>query len=383
MGAYNKTISHYSDKREIDTCQDLLSCRSRHTLTRIANINRPMRIIYIGTDYLQDSSGILQALGKIGELTYFTKENGKYGQYLSNAVYNVTTKCGENIKKLNSKRLWQLISEANSRSKMPDIVIGQMWAGWMDGEVLSKIREEYGVLIVNIAMDDRQGYWGDHKVNGRLGTFGLIPHIDLALTSTPEAVSWYLKEGCPALFFPEASDPQLFHPMPELQKKYDVSFVGRRYGIREKIVNKLRDQGVNVAAYGSGWGNGVLPMEDVPKLFAQSKIILGVGTVSYCDDMYALKMRDFDAPMSGSLYLTHDNTDLRELYKVGEEIVVYRSIDDCVAKVQYYLQKEVERETIAKAGFARAIQDHTWYKRFNNLFQTFTATALQKREYQQ
>lgn len=171
------------------------------------------------------------------------------------------------------------------------------------------------------------------------------------------------------MFFPEASDSDIFHPMPKLSKIHDVCFVGSRYGVREKIVTGLRRAGIQVAAYGSGWENGRLAVEDVPRLFAQSKIVLGVGSIGHCEDFYALKMRDFDGPMSGSCYVTHDNPDLQSVYKVGEEIVTYRTVNECVEKVRWYLSHEEERERIAQAGRARALVEHTWEKRFKGLFE--------------
>ncbi len=130
----------------------------------------------------------------------------------------------------------------------------------------------------------------------------------------------------------------------------------------------LQKAEIRVTAYGTGWNGGRLDTKDVPQLFAQSKLILGVGTIGHCEDFYALKMRDFDGPMSGSLYLTHDNPDLRLVYKVGEEIVTYRSMDDCISKVRWYLSQEKARERVAQAGRARALADHTWEKRFRDLF---------------
>jgi hypothetical protein len=155
--------------------------------------------------------------------------------------------------------------------------------------------------------------------------------------------------------------------MPELPKIHDVGFVGAKYGIREKIVLALRGAGVSVTAYGNGWEEGRLAPESTPKFFAQCKIVLGVGTVGHCTDFYALKMRDFDAPMSGSFYLTHDNPDLNSVYAVGREIVTYRTAQQCVEKARYYLAHETERETIAQAGWRRAAAEHTWQHRFATL----------------
>lgn len=321
--------------------------------------SRP-EIFFVGTDEQQDRSGTLQALELLGTLRWFTRADGSYGQ---NDPRPEAVR-----RRANAERLQQLVEEAARAGHAPDILIAQTWSTLLDPAALDAIRAKFGTLVVNISMDDRHQFRGRPLGNSWGGTYGLIGHIDLSLTAAPECVDWYRKEGCPALYFPEASDPSIFHPMPDLPKIHDVSFVGACYGIRKEVVTELRRAGIRVAAYGSGWESGRLPTEDVPQLFAQSKIVLGVGTIGYCRDFYALKMRDFDAPMSGSLYLTHDNPDLTLLFQRGREIATYRNVRDCVEKVRYYLREDAVRESIARAGRARAMQEHTWVHRFRQLF---------------
>lgn len=354
---YAETVAYYRDRMSQECHERSLSVLRRKISWPPSE--RP-RIFFFGTDEWQDRSGILQALTRMSELSYFTRSDGSYGQnYLGSELDRRQT---------NSERLLKLFADFSTKRQIPDLLIGQTWAGYVDPKVFREIRDRYSTLIVNIGMDDRHQYCG-RKVDGEWwGTRGLIPHLDLALTAAPECVDWYRKEGCPALFFPEASDPDIFHPMPELPKLYDVCFVGGRYGIREKVVTVLQKAGVQVTAYGTGWEQGRLDTKEVPRLFAQSKIVLGVGTIGHCEDFYALKMRDFDGPMSGSCYVTHDNPDLRLVYKVGEEIATYRSVNDCIDRVRWYLSHEDERERVAQAGRVRALADHTWEKRFDDLF---------------
>ena len=357
---YDQTVRFYSQKNESDSCElpDIHSQQNHHEK---GSHCEALNIVFLGTDESQDRSGLLQALEKRGTLRCFTRADGSYGQNHPGMA--------EEKRKSNSDRLMELSRLWESQGCEPNILIAQTWASYIDGRVLDHIRRKFGTVVVNIAMDDRHQYWGDRIAGQWGGTYGLIPHIDLALTAAPECVDWYRKENCPALYFPEASDPDIFHPMTELPKIHDVAFVGGRYGIREWIVLALRDAGINVTAYGHGWESDRIDTRDVPSLFAQSKIVLGVGTIGHCTDFYALKLRDFDGPMSGSLYLTHDNPDLHDLYVVGEEIVTYRSIKHCVEQVQYYLEHDSEREIIASAGHARAKADHTWDRRFNDVFE--------------
>jgi spore maturation protein CgeB len=318
-----------------------------------------VKVFFMGTDEQQDKSGFVQALERVADVRCFTRDDGSWGQN-DPAFYAAR-------RERNTQRLWALLAEHAQRGWHADILLMQTWGCLLDPAILSRIRDAYGTLICNISMDDRHQYWGS-KVNGDWdGTYPLIPHLDLALTAAPEAADWYRKEGCAALYFPEASDTSLFHPMPESGKVYDVSFVGSRYGIREQIVLALRRAGIQVTAYGSGWESGRIATEEVPRLFAQSRIVLGVSSIGHCADFVGLKLRDFDAPISGSCYLTQHNDDLNDLYAIGKEIVTYHSIGDCVNKARYLLANKVEREAIASAGRARALQDHTWDNRFEML----------------
>jgi hypothetical protein len=332
-------------------------------------LSRPVQrpsVLFVGTDEQQDHSGIVQALERLTQLTLFTRETGDYGHNDWRAPVI--------RRQANGQRLDAILDELARRTRLPDLVIAQTWATLMDPAAFDRARAR-GCLVANMAMDDRHQYRGRREDSGWSGTLGLVGHIDLALTAAPECVEWYEKEGCPSLYFPEASDPEIFRPMPGLSKIHDVCFVGGRYGIREEIVTALRNAGVRLAAYGSGWENGRIATENVPQLFAQSKIVLGVGTIGYCHDFYALKMRDFDGPMSGSLYVTHDNTELHALFDPGREITLFRDTSDCVEKVHHYLTHDEEREAIATAGRLRAVRDHTWERRFQSLLQRLEAGA--------
>lgn len=346
---FHSTVQHYA---ALPTSSDI-------PMPVITPVYTQPRVFFMGTDEQQDKSGFVQALERVADVRYFTRDDGSWGQ---NDPAPYATR-----RERNTQRLWALLAEHAQRGWHADILLMQTWGCLLDPAILSRIRDAYGTLICNISMDDRHQYWGS-KVNGDWdGTYPLIPHLDLALTAAPEAADWYRKEGCAALYFPEASDTSLFHPMPESGKVYDVSFVGSRYGIREQIVLALRRAGIRVAAYGSGWESGRIATEEVPRLFAQSRIVLGVSSIGHCADFVGLKLRDFDAPISGSCYLTQHNDDLNDLYAIGKEIVTYHSIGDCVNKARYLLANKVEREAIASAGRARALQDHTWDNRFEML----------------
>ena len=104
-----------------------------------------------------------------------------------------------------------------------------------------------------------------------------------------------------------------------------------------------------------------------------ASIILGVGAVGHCSDVYTLKLRDFDAPMSGALYLTHRNPDLCQIYKEGEEIECYSSPKEALSKIKFYLERPDRMENVAKNGYKITLEKHTWEKR---LMETVTNLGL-------
>jgi len=352
---YKKIVNSYKTKVQTYSLEELLILKGFDGNWSNKFVDRKPRIFYLGTDEFQDKSGFLQALEKFSILTYFTREDGGYGQY----------KNGTNVIKCNSKRLFNLFSQAEENQNTPDILLMQTSAWRIGLDTLIKLKNKYKeIKIINISMDDRHSF--NLYGNPQNGVYGLLPALDLALTAAPEAVNWYLKENVPSLFFPEASSLEFFFPL-NIEKKYDVGFVGANYGIRTKIVESLKNNGINVKCYGNGWENGRLPLDDTNKFFNECRIILGVGTIGFCEDFYALKLRDFDATLSGSCYITHRNKDLELLFDENE-IVLCQSNDEYVTKIQFLLKNNEVLEDRAKRSYIRARDFHTYEIRFKSLF---------------
>jgi len=86
-------------------------------------------------------------------------------------------------------------------------------------------------------------------------------------------------------------------------------------------------------------------------------------------------LRDFEVPMSGGFYLVEYMEELEDFFDIGKEIVCYSGPEELAAKIDYYLQNEDEREAIALAGLQRCRRDHTWKRRFENVFREVGLTG--------
>jgi hypothetical protein len=354
---------------------EIIRSRSGDRLKAYERTEKP-RILFLGTDESQDRSGLIQALERSFDLTVFTSARGEYGWTRGSAPLSIRAE--------NGQRLLQLLDGAKKINREYNLVIGQMWGGLHPEDIIASAHAQHSALFVNICMDDRHAFGPVWRAGVRIGTKYLDPCMDLVLTAAPECVSWHNSCGCPAVFFPEASDPEIFRPLLNGKKTIDVLFVGQRYGRRGQLIEWLTRSGIHVEAFGEGWPNGRLKLEDTPGMFASAKILLGHSGIAYCRELKALKLRDFDGPMSGSFYLTEANTDLQLMYRIPQEIDVYSDYDSCLEKCLYYLTHDLERESIAAQGRIKAISCHTWDDRISWLkaFLDAAANGLQVHEFQ-
>jgi spore maturation protein CgeB len=113
-------------------------------------------------------------------------------------------------------------------------------------------------------------------------------------------------------------------------------------------------------------------------MYSRSKISLGFSACGEThrgpERILQIRLRDFEAPMSGAFYMTEYMEELEEFYDIGKEIVCYHGKEDLAAKIDYYLRNDAEREAIRSAGQQRCLRDHTWQNRFALAFQKIGLT---------
>ena len=322
------------------------------------NYKSKLNIFFVGTYYDHEAQGLIQGLEKFGDVYTYINANGEYG---------INSPRKMKLSGIEHKKwclhLYESIFQANQIRPI-DLVIGTFTAPNISLETMFLIRD-LRIPIINIAMDDMLPQHWRVKSGLETGAIGLAPAIDLTLNTTPEMIPRYLKKGFPAIYFPFASDPNIYFP--SLKKDIDVLFIGNCYGKREKLISKCVNAGINVTAYGLDFPLGHISGEFVPPLFSRAKIILGSGLVGHSSKLVTLKLRDFDAPMAGALYLTLHNPLLALHFKINEEIVTYNNINECIKKIKYYLGNKKEMQRIASNARARSIAEHTWHQRLQLL----------------
>lgn len=198
----------------------------------------------------------------------------------------------------------------------------------------------------------------------------LAPALDWWVTTARSAVPKFeaLGMGARVIKSQWAVEPTAYHPL-GVPRDIAVSFVGQPHGERREIIEALAGMGVRVDVFGRGWegADSRVTHEQMLGVFSRSEVSLNLSKSSV-GDVEQIKGRVFEVPACRSLLLTDMADDLDAYYEIGEEIVVYEDLEDLAEKALFYSTHQLERDTIAEAGYMRTLGEHTWRQRFDDIF---------------
>jgi len=271
-----------------------------------------------------------------------------------------------NIKKQKNQEMKIFVEKVISENKI-DVIIC-----YHSGRTLTKESLEFlasiSIPFINESLDDERKFVSRKGPDGIYrGMKDICKYFTLSLTTSKSALIKYAVDGGRAMYKPYAANPNIYRKL-GLEKKYDVVFVGAKYGTRPIYINYLKEHGINVLAKGDGWEDGSAGAEEMIDLFNEAKIILGFAGVGINDDIFILKGRDFEAPLTGSFYMTQYHEELKEYFVAGKDIETYSSKEELLQKVRYYLQNENEREQIAKNGYEKCLNNYTAKASYEKIF---------------
>jgi spore maturation protein CgeB len=176
-------------------------------------------------------------------------------------------------------------------------------------------------------------------------------------------------EGGRPLYLPEGFDASAYGPR-QVEADLPVSFVGAAYGFRPDAAAFLAAHGVPLRCFGAGWAAG--EAADIVDIFNRSAINLGMGGVEYSEELTNVKGRDFEVTgTGGGVYLTSFNADLAQHFDVGSEILCYRSRDEMLELIRYYLARPEEGRAIARRARERSVREHRWLHRYETMLRVF------------
>lgn len=263
----------------------------------------------------------------------------------------------------NDKWMYEILA-AQIESYKPDVLLNQA-IPWIDARFLSDIKPHTRLLV------------GQHAANlpPLLADDMNFDCYDLVISSFPPTVDFFRQRQIPAELNRLAFEPRVLDYLRPAQNSFDVTFVGNFHQVHSSRVSFLEsvcyripqtrvwgesverlspDSPIRRCYVGQAWGR------EMYQILAESKM-----TLNHHGDIppYANNLRLFEATGVGTLLITDWKENLPEMFEPGKEVVVYRSVDECVELIKYHLEHPVEREGIARAGQQRTLMDHTYYRR--------------------
>ncbi|ULL17945.1 spore maturation protein [Paenibacillus sp. H1-7] len=220
-------------------------------------------------------------------------------------------------------------------------------------------------------------------------TTRMTPLYDYVFTYEVNTVPYYKSLGCPQVhYLPSAVSRAVISPR-YVEKEYrsDVCFIGQGFPNRIAFFNKVVPalKGVRLFMAGYGWNflknyadikryvnlRGVLYDQNIMH-YAGAKIVINLHRITnpasskFIQPM-SLNPRTFEIAGSGAMQLTDVRSELPRMFTPGEELATFSTPAELVERIHYYLQHEEEREQMALRGLSRALSDHTYGHRLEEM----------------
>jgi spore maturation protein CgeB len=107
----------------------------------------------------------------------------------------------------------------------------------------------------------------------------------------------------------------------------------------------------------------------INKIYSNAAINLDMGRLYQLD---IVTMRVFDVLACGGFVLAEYNEDLAELFKIGEEVESWRSLDELIDKCRWYLANPTQRDALAQRGYRAVCERHTIQQRLKVMLSVAT-----------
>ena len=215
----------------------------------------------------------------------------------------------------------------------------------------------------------------------------LIREFDIFYTVDSDAVPELNKMGVKAKHLMQACYPKLHceQILNDFQKnRYgaDIIFIGSLGSIhpnRERILEDVYDEGFYFKTYGEVlypenkdpiWvkdtHTGIAVTNELHSAVVNSsKIILGCDGWPHRGHSWSLRL--YKVLCAGGFYLTTHTKGIEDYFTPGVHLETYNTKAELISKINKYLNDDVAREKIAKAGQELVLKEHTLDKRIQQI----------------
>lgn len=252
------------------------------------------------------------------------------------------------------------------------------WKGFVTDQDL-KIINEMGIKTVSFHLDKYAGI----KRDGGIGedTFWKTNFV-FSPEGSIQSKKIFNDMGIHQYYLPAGVfEDECYIAKPVEKYKHDVVFVGNgsnymhpEWGYRAKLVKWLEDTySDRFAQYGGHYPT--VRGEELNKLYASSKIVIGDSLCKDFMDSYYYSDRCFEVTGRGGFLITPYIAGIQDHFVDRKEAVFY-SFDNFIQlknMIDYYLEHDDEREAIRRAGFERTKKDNTYTNRMETMLGIVTS----------
>ncbi|PAE26333.1 MULTISPECIES: glycosyltransferase [Bacillaceae] len=220
----------------------------------------------------------------------------------------------------------------------------------------------------------------------------LVPDYDYIFTIDTAAMDFYIQKGHQHTFhLPLGTSTEIFKPVQvEPAYKSDICLLGFPYPERVKLIQVLLQKTPYKIKVIGEWRHTLVRLKNHPRLevhdswvkpsiaakyYNGAKIVLNTHrpyNLTQNKNRIGIKgnsinNRTFDVAACGGFQLIEYKEDLPIHFIEGKEIVSFKTEEELLQKINYYIKHEKQRKEIAKLASKRVLKEHTFEKRLEDM----------------
>ena len=214
-------------------------------------------------------------------------------------------------------------------------------------------------MIINWCSDDSWRYEQHSSL--------IAQSFDYQITTYKSAHNNNIKNKINSILSHWGCDENFFiKPKKKSSYMYDVSFIGNSYLGRKKIIEELKDFGINVKCFGKGWGE-IIDDKQLPLVMNNSKININFSKSR--GNQLQTKARIFEIIGAGGFCISEKSNEIKDFFRENHEIVIFNNLAELRNKIKYYLKNEIKRKSICNKGYWRCSKNYSYKKIIQNILE--------------
>jgi spore maturation protein CgeB len=305
---------------------------------------------------------------KVVLVAAFNRKYHRSGLSLADALHSLgaeVVRCEERRRGLLSVFSRQLSVRVSRlvRRERPDLVLVFKGAR-LDAEGVAGLKRQ--------APNVRWALWYPDDPHNLDLSLRLGPAYDALFTHDSWSLPQHRAAGSKAHYLAFGCDPMYHRPIPAGKRwTSEIVFVGSRDAARERALTALPDLPIRI--HGPGWLAGPVYGDDFVRALSNAKLGLNIhqhfGENGGAPDRYGhgANMRVFELAAVGTPQLADAKGDIARHFAPHKEIALYKTVDELKEMARALLADDARRKAMAEAARTRALREHTWAQRLEEL----------------